>query len=280
MSDDAGDRYARLRDQYAPGAQRQLAVTLYVDVDGDNEPTLWFPADGGRPTPLFRRCDVGETGWAIVVALLNLARAPRVDQLPGVRWECPRCHKQGVVVGNLRHVRCTCGTVSEAPTPADRTEAELEVAALEVLTRRLSWASMHWGTEDVHPDAWLHIAKAFVDAGWTPPAPARTIPARRTDPATSHAATEAVTVRAGTQRHRLLAAFGLPAAVQGLTDEEAADLADGVPYRSEYAKRCSELRAGGLIDPTGDTRPGVAGHERIVSRITDRGRAELARLSA
>lgn len=28
------------------------------------------------------------------------------------------------------------------------------------IERRLTWASMHWGTEDVHPDAWPHIAAA------------------------------------------------------------------------------------------------------------------------
>ncbi|WP_426243736.1 hypothetical protein [Nocardioides sp. LHG3406-4] len=28
---------------------------------------------------------------------------------------------------------------------------------------RLTWASLHWGTEDVHPDAWRHITKAAAD---------------------------------------------------------------------------------------------------------------------
>lgn len=85
-------------------------------------------------------------------------------------------------------------------------------------------------------------------------------------------------VRAGTQRARLLAAFALPEAADGLTDEEAADLADGVPYRSEFAKRCSELRAAALIVPTGVTRKGVAGLERIVSQITDQGHATVRAL--
>ena len=67
--------------------------------------------------------------------------------------------------------------------------------------------------------------------------------------------------------------------LQPLTDEEAADLADGVPYRSEFAKRCSELRAAALVEVVeGVTRPGVAGHQRIVSRITEAGRATLATL--
>lgn len=84
----------------------------------------------------------------------------------------------------------------------------------------------------------------------------------------------------GTQQARLLAAFAQPAAADGLTDEEAADLADGVPYRSEFAKRCSELREAGLIVPTGATRKGVAGHERIVSQITDAGRAVVAHIES
>lgn len=102
----------------------------------------------------------------------------------------------------------------------------------------------------------------------------RTIPARSTDPVTSHKATEEIKVRAGTQRARLLEAFGWAAAESflGLTDEEAAIWADGVSVQSEYAKRCSELREAGFIEPTGKTRRGASGMERIVSRITDKGR--------
>lgn len=106
----------------------------------------------------------------------------------------------------------------------------------------------------------------------------RTIPSRRSDPDISRAA-EPVKVRAGTQRARLLKAFAvheIGRAIHegpGLTDEQAMLCAEGVAYTSEYAKRCSELREGGFIVPTGETRAGAAGAQRIVSRITDKGRA-------
>lgn len=99
----------------------------------------------------------------------------------------------------------------------------------------------------------------------------RVIPSRDTDPETSHKAETEIKVRAGTQRARLLRAFSCM--VHGLTDEQAAIYAVGVSTFSEYAKRCSELREGGFIEPTGETRPGSAGPRRIVSRITDKGRA-------
>lgn len=102
----------------------------------------------------------------------------------------------------------------------------------------------------------------------------RTIPSRNTDPETSRAA-EPVKVRAGSQRARLLEGFSLYSrqAIRptGLTDEEAMQWAEGVSPTSEYAKRCSELREGGYIEPTGETRTGAAGSQRIVSRITDKG---------
>lgn len=192
----------------------------------------------------------------------------------------------------------------------DREPTPLEREAHKVIADRLSWASMHWRTELVDTEAWHHIARAFVAAGWRPqpeptcrhrrplklhtqpcepgceyPSTGTVIPSRSSDPDTSRRA-EPTEVRAGTQRARLLAAFALEPAVDGLTDEEAADLADGVPYRSEFAKRCSELRAAGLIEPCVDggtsmpvTRKGVAGHYRIVCQITDAGRATLAGLS-
>lgn len=104
----------------------------------------------------------------------------------------------------------------------------------------------------------------------------RTIPSRTSDPETSHAA-EPVKVRAGTQRAHLLAAFFYEPD-KGFTDEQAMRYACGVlelaiSPASEYAKRCSELREGGFIEPTGETRPGSSGPQRIVSRITDKGRA-------
>lgn len=100
------------------------------------------------------------------------------------------------------------------------------------------------------------------------------IPSRTTDPETSHAAAREVRVKAGTQRARLLKAFadhGIQWPQVGLTDEEAMMNAEGVWHTSEYSKRCSELREGGYIKPTGQTRVGSAGVERIVSKVTDKG---------
>lgn len=123
------------------------------------------------------------------------------------------------------------------------------------------------------------IATNIVAAGWRPPSTGAVIPSRTSDPATSRAA-EPTPVKAGTQRAALLAAFASPGAERGLTDEEAADLADGVPYRSEFAKRCSELRAAELLEVVpGVTRSGVSGYQRLVSRITDQGRDTSARLT-
>lgn len=108
----------------------------------------------------------------------------------------------------------------------------------------------------------------FVDAS-----DPRVIPSRTTDPATSHAAARTITVKAGTQRAKLLKAFML-FDVFGGTDEQAmiACQSYGVSPSSEYSKRCSELREAGLIEPTGETRTGASGHQRIVSRITEAGR--------
>lgn len=112
----------------------------------------------------------------------------------------------------------------------------------------------------------LSIEDALNDLG-------RVIPSRSTDPETSHVA-EPVKIRAGTQRAKLLEAFAGYFALErgGLTDEQAMGCSHGVLPHSEYSKRCSELREGGFIEPTGETRAGSAGPQRIVSRITDKGR--------
>lgn len=104
----------------------------------------------------------------------------------------------------------------------------------------------------------------------------RNMPSRRTDPGTSHAAEPrgARRVTATNQRGRLLAAFH-HVGPAGCTDEAAATLA-GIPLTSEYAKRCSELRDAGYVETTGDTRPGAAGVDRIVSRVTHAGAVALA----
>jgi hypothetical protein len=112
-----------------------------------------------------------------------------------------------------------------------------------------------------------------------------TIPSRKTDPPTSAKATPPP-VKAGTQRAKMLAGFAAHGA-EGATDEEAATAAL-VSLSSEFAKRSSELRQAGLVEvletfdhsPCGGpvTRKGAAGHDRIVSVITDQGREVLASL--
>lgn len=91
---------------------------------------------------------------------------------------------------------------------------------------------------------------------------------RNSDPETSKAGAESVKYRAGSQKAKLLKVFasGFP-----LTDEEAAETADLL--RSEFAKRCGELRQDGMIELTGQTRVGHAGVARIVSQITEKGLA-------
>lgn len=134
---------------------------------------------------------------------------------------------------------------------------------------------------------WAALRMLFPDSTVNVPALSTggVIPGRRTDPSTS-TPKGPVIVRANTQRHRLLAAFGraadglYPSLGDALTDEEAAHRAAEVSMSSEYAKRCSELREAGLIAPTGDTREGAAGAARIVSRITERGAMVLTRLSS
>ena len=58
-----------------------------------------------------------------------------------------------------------------ASTYASRTTsrewpAEVQTV-MDGIERRLSWASMHWGTESVSRDAWPHIAAAALDAALT-----------------------------------------------------------------------------------------------------------------
>lgn len=99
--------------------------------------------------------------------------------------------------------------------------------------------------------------------------------ARSTDPATAHEASRLVKARSGTARIRLLEAFRNGADVEyGLTDEEAALLA-GISLTSEYATRCSELRAMGVIEFTGNVRRSRSGMDRATSILTDLGQSVL-----
>lgn len=118
----------------------------------------------------------------------------------------------------------------------------------------------------LHQEGW-YIAPLTTEGGPT---------ARTTDPRTSHQ-WNPNGMRVGTQAHRLLQTFGRWPD-DGLTDEQAMEKSEGVSPLSEYAKRCSDLRTAGLIRDTQRDRKGASGLDRIVSEITDKGRAVLARL--
>jgi hypothetical protein len=84
--------------------------------------------------------------------------------------------------------------------------------------------------------------------------------ARRSDPQSSKRAAVAASVRAGTQRYRILDA--ILSASEGLTSEQAAQ-ATGSPYVS-VSTRCSELLQGGLIERSGKTRATSSGGQSDV----------------
>ena len=91
---------------------------------------------------------------------------------------------------------------------------------------------------------------------------------RVTDPGTSAKGAKDVKPRRGSQTSLLLNMYA-SYKITGLTDEEAGiwtGLAD-MP-KCCYWKRCSELRALGLIADTGNTRLSSAGSAMMVCRIT------------
>jgi len=95
--------------------------------------------------------------------------------------------------------------------------------------------------------------------------------ARQSDPATSHKAASCPNsiMKWASNKHLLLLAFDK----RNLTDEQA-EVQSGVRIAG-YWKRCSELRALGLIEPSGKTEIAKTGKEVMVSRITPRGREVL-----
>ena len=97
---------------------------------------------------------------------------------------------------------------------------------------------------------------------------------RSADPITSALGAGDVKPRRQTQAMQLLAEY---VHRDGLTDEEAG-LFSGLLSRPKccYWKRCSELRAKGLIVPTGVTRLSSAGSAMQVCAITAEGRKALA----
>lgn len=105
------------------------------------------------------------------------------------------------------------------------------------------------GTEPLPFDGWL-------------PAPR----ARQSDPSTSHDGVRAVSLRAGTQTTRIAMAY---LEHGDLIDDEAGAIA-GLAHAG-YWKRCSDLRRAGIIEPTGETRPGRSGEQQRVCRLTPLG---------
>jgi len=112
-------------------------------------------------------------------------------------------------------------------------------------------------------DEWAAIGHAN---GW--------LGVRRKDGTTSTGGAKAMTVRAGSQRAILLAAYDSNVY---LTDEEAGNVSGlAMLPKCCYWKRCSELRQAGYIRPTGKTRTSSAGVEQQVCEITDEGSRVLS----
>lgn len=110
--------------------------------------------------------------------------------------------------------------------------------------------------------------------------PVNVTPIRKREPGTQtmpSAENQLNYVSQDSQRGQLLLAY-LAAGEAGLTDEEAR-VSAGIAERSNWWKRCGELRAAGLITVVQDqfentlTRVGSSGTSRIVCEITLEGRA-------
>jgi hypothetical protein len=81
-------------------------------------------------------------------------------------------------------------------------------------------------------------------------------------------------VRWHSQRHHLLRAFR----DEDLTYEEAGEIANVTDYNQH--RRCSELRAMGLIEATDQTRKNASsGRDAMVCKITSLGRKVLAEMT-
>ena len=95
------------------------------------------------------------------------------------------------------------------------------------------------------------------------------------DPVTSVMESARVQVRAGSQKSILLFYYA-KAGEAGLTDEEAGIESGLHARRANYWRRCSDLRALGLIQPTGGWRLSTMGERRMVCVITEEGRLALS----
>lgn len=98
---------------------------------------------------------------------------------------------------------------------------------------------------------------------------------------TSRVAAASVRLRAGTQKHRLLRAYGACPEGSGLIDWDAACAAGVGEDGAAWWMRCSDLRLAGLIRPNGQTQfSGRTGEECQVCEITPEGRAALSVLES
>ena len=93
--------------------------------------------------------------------------------------------------------------------------------------------------------------------------------ARRTDPATSHAAAESMRDAVG-RHHRLI--LGALDVAERLSAQQIADRTD-IDYVA-VGKRTSELIDAGLIERNGTTHTNRSGRDADQYRLTERGRAE------
>jgi len=96
------------------------------------------------------------------------------------------------------------------------------------------------------------------------------LPARKSDPSTSHAAAASAGLRTTSQKAQLLLAYAKHPML-GLTDEEAG-IETGLRRPGVcWWKRCSELRQMGLIRATEDMRQSQMGEMQQVCVITGDG---------
>ena len=100
---------------------------------------------------------------------------------------------------------------------------------------------------------------------------------RQSDSSTSVEGAKDVTIRAGSQRTKLLETYA--SCVYSITDEVAGVLSGLAERKAGYWKRCSELRRAGYIESTGEMRESSTGSMQQCCRITDAGRQALASLS-
>lgn len=102
---------------------------------------------------------------------------------------------------------------------------------------------------------------------------------RNSDPSTSKKAGKAVAQRSPSQREILLRAYSR--GLIGYTDEEAG-VVTGLIHKPRccYWKRCSELRAMGYINPTGDYAKSTAGEFQMICCITEAGERYLRTLDS